>query len=412
MNGQVFLYTRKDFQKKKWWMRLNIPGKKGYVVRSTFCYELHEAQRIAEAAFFELKDKVARKLPIGRSGFKKIFNKFMVEMETGHRLSIHRLRVFRHFGGYWSEYFGSRLVEGFDTEDLEQYRIWREIYWTTGAGQDRDKPANAAPRPSRNTMVMDRQCMKQFLRWCKQKKLIDIVPDYHLPQPRPEERTHRRATFTVKEWGVLTRQLRSYAQGPEAKQQDKVHRWQRQMIRHAVLIIANTGLRPQEAAQLRWFQVSFKKNTKHPDLFDTLIHIPPHSKTGERTAVGTQDCHEYFTRLKALSPHTEDNDYVFCSFWGEKQTHWGKHFKDLLRDWKMLTDGFGRNRTIYSLRHFFITQRLEYLPVHLVAHICGTSIYNIEKHYYHATIEKDASMIGAKPRHHRVAEEALDYDAN
>ena len=255
--------------------------------------------------------------------------------------------------------------------------------------------------------------MLQFLKWCKQKKLIDIVPEYRLPQLKPEDRDTRRPTFTNEEWNILTSKLRWYCESNDAKSKNKLHRWQRTMIRHAILIIANTGLRPQEAAQLKWFQVSYKKNTIDPAKMDTLIHIPPHSKTGERTAVGTEDCYKYFTRLYAISPHTEPHDYVFCSFTGDKQKSWGKTFKTLLRQWGLLEDGFERPRTIYSLRHFYITKRLEAgIPIQLISHICGTSIYNIEKHYYHANIERERSSIAAKTMDQRIAQDVLNMTAN
>jgi len=185
------------------------------------------------------------------------------------------------------------------------------------------------------------------------------------------------------------------------------------MIRHAVLIIANTGMRPQEAAQLKWFQVSYKKNTRDPSKMDTLIHIPPDSKTGERTAVGTEDCYEYFTRLYAISTHTDPKDYVFCSMWGEKQKSWGKTFKDLLRKWDLLEDPFGRHRTIYSLRHFYITKRLEAgIPIQLVSHIAGTSIQNIQNHYYHVNIDRERSFLSSKDMDARIAQDVIEMTQN
>jgi len=387
--------------------------KKGYVVRSTGAYQLHEAQRIAEETYWELKHKVERKLPITRSGFKKVFATFLEKMEDGQRISRHRLKLFRYFGKYWMEYFNTRLIERFETEDLEQYRIWRMTYWTKGPGLERERRANQVDTPSRSTMTMDRQCMLQFLKWCKQKRLIDVVPEYTLPQIKQEDRQKRRPTFTNEEWNKLTSHLRWYCESNEAKSMNKLHRWQRTMIRHAVLIIANTGMRPQEAAQLKWFQVSYKKNTRDPSKMDTLIHIPPDSKTGERTAVGTEDCYEYFTRLYAISTHTDPKDYVFCSMWGEKQKSWGKTFKDLLRKWDLLEDPFGRHRTIYSLRHFYITKRLEAgIPIQLVSHIAGTSIQNIQNHYYHVNIDRERSFLSSKDMDARIAQDVIEMTQN
>jgi integrase len=46
----------------------------------------------------------------------------------------------------------------------------------------------------------------------------------------------------------------------------------------------------------------------------------------------------------------------------------------------------------YSLRHYFITQRVNSnLPPAIVAEMCSTSITQIEKTYYHTTEEKMVS---------------------
>lgn len=44
----------------------------------------------------------------------------------------------------------------------------------------------------------------------------------------------------------------------------------------------------------------------------------------------------------------------------------------------------GQNRTLYSMRHFYITQKvLGDVPFHVIAKQCGTSIPMLEKHYSH-----------------------------
>ena len=68
--------------------------------------------------------------------------------------------------------------------------------------------------------------------------------------------------------------------------------------------------------------------------------------------------------------------------------YWNESQKLLISD---------KNLTLYSFRHYFITQRLETgVPIHLVAHICGTSVGNITRHYFHVTKEErlKASILG------------------
>jgi integrase len=51
-----------------------------------------------------------------------------------------------------------------------------------------------------------------------------------------------------------------------------------------------------------------------------------------------------------------------------------------------------RDLVPYSFRHYFITQRVNsHLPPQIVAEMCGTSITQIEKTYYHTTEQKMVS---------------------
>jgi integrase len=63
----------------------------------------------------------------------------------------------------------------------------------------------------------------------------------------------------------------------------------------------------------------------------------------------------------------------------------GRNFTQLLRRLK-LDQGSGGKRTLYSLRHTYITHMmLDRMPVSVIAKQCGTSTAMIEAHYSHIT---------------------------
>ena len=69
----------------------------------------------------------------------------------------------------------------------------------------------------------------------------------------------------------------------------------------------------------------------------------------------------------------------------------GYHFNKVLKLAK-IKDIETRDLVPYSFRHYFITQRVNSnLPPAAVAELCGTSITQIEKTYYHTTEEKMVS---------------------
>jgi hypothetical protein len=72
---------------------------------------------------------------------------------------------------------------------------------------------------------------------------------------------------------------------------------------------------------------------------------------------------------------------------GTVPDNWNKPFRQLLEDSGLLkgpvTD---KDRSLYSLRHYYATQRLlESIPVHDLAQQMGTSVLMIQKHYSHLT---------------------------
>jgi len=47
-NGAIYLYIREDYKKPTWMCRLKIPGRKGYINRSTRTTDEHEAYKFAD----------------------------------------------------------------------------------------------------------------------------------------------------------------------------------------------------------------------------------------------------------------------------------------------------------------------------------------------------------------------------
>ena len=65
----------------------------------------------------------------------------------------------------------------------------------------------------------------------------------------------------------------------------------------------------------------------------------------------------------------------------------GYHFDKLMERAKIELGT--RNLVPYSFRHYFITKRVNSnLPAAAVAEMCGTSITQIERTYYHTTFDK------------------------
>jgi len=67
--------------------------------------------------------------------------------------------------------------------------------------------------------------------------------------------------------------------------------------------------------------------------------------------------------------------------------NWNKPFRQWLEDSELLNCPVtGKERSLYSLRHYYATQRLhEGIPIHDLAEQMGTSVLMITKHYSQLT---------------------------
>ena len=207
-----------------------------------------------------------------------------------------------------------------------------------------------------------------------------------LPKIDVNNEAIRRATFTGKEYNTIYKLMRGYC----AKRKNKLDREEwltRQMVRHYILIAANSGLRVGEQMQLRWGDVAVEIVLDKDKKAQTLANISVRAETSKVRKSRVLKCRggAYFSRLKKLVEHKDDKELIF-SFDGKtgisKRTLL-YHFHKVV-EIAGITDAKERNLVPYSLRHFMITQRvMSGLSFRQVADMCGTSETQIAKTYYH-----------------------------
>ena len=94
---------------------------------------------------------------------------------------------------------------------------------------------------------------------------------------------------------------------------------------------------------------------------------------------------DVFQRIKGYSKYTEREDFVFSTY--DKNEVLSKKrlytvFNQLREIVKTKHNDFDETKSLYSLRHFWITIRiLAGLNVYDIAKISGTSLQQIQKHY-------------------------------
>lgn len=250
-----------------------------------------------------------------------------------------------------------------------------------------------------------------------------LVPDFNLHVPK-SKRSKRKETFAADEFMELLHALTDYCK-PESADGEYLRGWslgaakarkqipknvnqdlersRRELLRWFVLIAASSGCRPHELAgddegSLRWRDVEFKTvklliNFSQPEPTPktiAILRIRQLTKTGARSVamVGGQ----YLNQLREWSRFTKPDDFIFCDQFGIRA---GKpiyldsirlHWREVLQ--RMNFDRFTPD--LYSLRHFFATERLAAgAPPYLVAKLLGHSLNELTSTYEHILMEQE-----------------------
>jgi len=169
----------------------------------------------------------------------------------------------------------------------------------------------------------------------------------------------------------------------------------RELLAIYVPFMAATGMRPgTEAEYLEWRHIDVEVRDGQPILHFRLQR----GKRGARNFVAHNSCWLLLERLRQLSPDLAGMTLeevlkkkipklLFRLSDGSVPDNWNKPFRQWLEDSDRLNCPVtGKERSLYSLRHYYATQRLlEGIPIHDLAEQMGTSVLMITKHYSHLT---------------------------
>jgi integrase len=156
----------------------------------------------------------------------------------------------------------------------------------------------------------------------------------------------------------------------------------------------NTGLRPGESRYLKWGDVSRRKNLAGQTV--PVIRVSStHSKVNKlRNVVGRPAALMWLDDWKDFRAETGefcgDDTYIFCTSKGVPIKDFREGFNNIIRNAGVEFDADGEKLVIYSLRHTYITFRLQYgrnVSIYTIAKNCGTSVAMIEQFYSDAVSE-------------------------
>ena len=206
-----------------------------------------------------------------------------------------------------------------------------------------------------------------------------------------------RAAFSIQEYRKLYRRMRYWV--------DKTKKGKftdmRYLLRDVVLLLANSGIRyGTELHSIRWNSIQIGEFPSGRIKIEILVD----GKVGPRRAYLRSGAIRYLERIWQRSEKLKhlsweellaQDEPVFTLPDGTVTKALDKVFTRMLLDFDLLHDKFGQTRSLYSLRHFYITYLLFKNKVSpaVVAYQCGTSIQMIQRHYFHGEHDYHAEAL-------------------
>lgn len=317
LGGKVRLYKRE--RSNAWQCATYLEGKERRA--STRQENLAQAKAIAEDWYLDLRGK-ARAGEIKRektfADAAKQFEKEYVAITAGERnpsyVKDHMARLKNHL----LPFFGRKGLSEVTSGLLQEYRIKRLA------------PSSSGKVPSRSTLHHEIVTLRQVMKTALRHGWIGQLPDFSTPY-RASQKVSHRAWFSPEDYKALytaTRENVATAKGTNWQ-------WAAEQLHDYVLLMANTGLRPDEANRLEYRDVSIEDENG-----ETILVISVRGKRGVGYCKSTKGAVFPFQRLVERN-NPAPTDLLFPA------DH-KKQFNRILDETGLKFDREGTRRTAYA----------------------------------------------------------------
>jgi integrase len=374
MGGKLHVYRREN--STHWQCSTYLGGKNWR--KSTKEESIVLAKDIAEDWYLGLMGKSrAGELKVGKT-FKQAAEQFLLEYETitaGDRSPQYIRIINTHLRVHLLPFFGTKVLSEITPGLVQEYRIHRMT-------SRRDPKTGEPKRPARGTLRMEIVTLRQVLKAAYRHGWLSYLPDLSAPYKASGKITHR-GWFSPDEYKRLyeaTRERAKNAKSPHRK-------WLREQLHDYVLFVANTGLRPDEAARLEFRDVAIVADEATGE---RILEIEVRGKRGVGYCKSVTGAVLPFERLRKRNK-PQPTDKIF----GDTPRD---QINAVLDELKLKFDRDGNRRTAYSLRHTYICMRLmEGADIYQIAKNCRTSVEMIEIFYAsHIKNTLDAAAINVR----------------
>ena len=380
----LVIFRRKDVKHRNWYCRLKIPDVDRY---KTVALETTDINLAKEQAFdkdMDLRYQIKHNVPVFDKTFSQVskeYSDFQERRANAGEITKKRWQVETgYIKTQLDPHLGNIQITLIGEERWKGYPLWRR---SNGKGRGTDA------RVSDWTIRAEMGTFRSIMLFAAGKKYTQENPKgfnmrvLKLGKPRGD-------AFTLEEYRILYTHARKWVK----QGKDKKVRWYREMFQKFMLCMANMGLRPPEARNLRWRDVGTPRSGADGRPF---LPVSVRGKSKNRILVAPVTVAGYLDDIKAISKATEPNDFVFTTFEGKpSETLYASLLEDILseKETNLLHGASGKRRNTYSFRHTYATFRLMYgTDVYILAQQMGTSVEMIQDYYSHVEAVKNPDLV-------------------
>jgi len=363
---------------KNWQVHYKIEGVKKWFRSSANTSEIDKAKKIAERMWMKATFDHEEGRPIISKKFKPIAEVVLHRLEAEVKAGTAKPSAKDYISAirlYLIPFYGSYNVDCLLPAVVSEFHRWRKDKVGRELSGSAQNNHNAA-----FNLVLDEAIERGYM------------SEYQRPSTKNTGGdSDRRAEFSQDELEALIAYFPKFIDDGRTK----VTRDLRTLLSVYVPFMAATGMRPgTEAEFLEWRHIDVEMRDDQPVLHFRLQK----GKRGARNFVAHNSCWLLLEKLRQMSPDLAGMSLqellkkriakrVFRMPSGNLPDNFNKPFRQMLEESGLLPCPVtGKERSLYSLRHYYATQRLlENIPIHDLSEQMGTSVLMITKHYSHLT---------------------------
>lgn len=350
---------------QRWYARFKV-GKK-HVTYATGEIDVDAAKVKATEAYYKRRAEFQLGIKAGAQNFEVLANSVIKDLEmdiTNGKSAKTNTVYIGILKNYHIPYFTGKRIDTIEQKDMDAFSKWREEKFGGKLSSSSLQNHNAVLGKVYDKALRSAQISK-----------------YHIPTfDTKGKRQERRAAFTWEEF----RKISEYIDEERQRTKNKTSRMLLELLYDYIDFVVASGMRPgTEIEQLEWRDIGFRLHDGVPEITVSVRKGKTTSHTGTRQVVVRSDFVSNLEELVARFPDRQATDKVFRLADGSEPKSLSRKFSDILEKLNLKESPYGE-RTLYSLRHSYITWNLKTkADIAALAKQCGTSIEMIDRTYSH-----------------------------